>query len=454
LKRILFVHGRAGTPLEYSLPRIAACARVHVLAISPLPTAGAETWRPHCAEIIEAWSRPPHGPELVDLIASHATTIGADAIMCFSEYLVVAAAEAAMRLGLRGPGPNVRYARDKRLMRERWRDAGVPIPRFRRVGSEVDVHDALDDLRPPLLLKPAWGSGSIGQAVVNAADEIPAAWHELAASLRTNDQFGLAEWYETESARHLLVEEIVVGSTDGWFARPGYGDYVSVEGIIADGCYHPVGITARLPTIPPFTELSSNAPCLLPEPLQHRIEAVARDAVNALELDDCGTHTEIKLCPDGELVIIESAARFGGSVITRVLESVFGLDVVTMLARQLLGEVVQYPDRMLVRGRGAAATLAWVPADASGVPWTSTPVWDPGRVSLDALVSPGSSIEIVRELTAPAGTRVPEYDPSGGARNCFGRFFVTADDAETLLGDLYSVLNGLESTLKGAADGR
>ncbi|WP_346137229.1 hypothetical protein [Lentzea roselyniae] len=42
---------------------------------------------------------------------------------------VLLVAHVADRLGLAGAGPNIVRARDKRLMRETWRDAGVPIPR-------------------------------------------------------------------------------------------------------------------------------------------------------------------------------------------------------------------------------------------------------------------------------------------------------------------------------------
>jgi hypothetical protein len=50
-----------------------------------------------------------------------------------------------------------------------------------------------------------------------------------------------------------------------------------------------------------------------------------------------------------------------------------------------------------------------------------------------------------------AGTRVPEFDPSGGSRNWLGVFLLTAVDAPTLLRDCRSVLDGLEGALAGTA---
>jgi biotin carboxylase len=452
MKKILFVYARGGAPLEYALPRIAACGELHVLAVTALPTATAAQWQPCCTTIVDRSAARLRGEPLVDALVERAKAVGADAVMCLSEFAVLAVAQAADRLGLPGAGGGARRSRDKRLMRETWRDAGVPVPAFRRVGSADALRRAFAELRPPLLLKPAWGAGSIGQVVLREETDIAAAWRTVSDALGKAAGVGYGEMYETRAAGHLLAEEIVRGSTSGWYGQPGYGDYLSVEGIVAQGSYHPVCITSRIPTIPPFTELSNNAPCVLPEPLQRRIEEVARRAVCSLGLDTCGTHTEIKLAAGGELAVIESAARFGGCMVAREVETVFGLDLITMLTRQLLGYPVRYPRRLLVTGRRAAASLALIPTNAAGTPWTTAPVWDSRAVDWGRLLSPGSTIETVRGLTVPDGSRIPPYDPSSGAANWAGIFFVTAVDADTLLTDCHSVLNGLEGALsRGAA---
>jgi biotin carboxylase len=228
---------------------------------------------------------------------------------------------------------------------------------------------------------------------------------------------------------------------------PGYGDYLSVEGIVADGVYHPLCITGRLPVIPPFTEVASTAPCALPVSLQRRIEEVSRQAVDALGLGTCGTHTEIKLGRSGELTVIETGARFGGVMITKEIETVFGIDPIGMLARQLLGKPVDYPGAMLVDGDRAAASLAVIPTDAAGTPWRTRPRWQPQAVAWEEILSPGTTVESVRAFEYPVGDQVPVYDPSGGSRNWLGVFMVTAKDRETLRRDCTAVLNGLEEAL-------
>lgn len=185
-------------------------------------------------------------------------------------------------------------------------------------------------------------------------------------------------------------------------------------GIVADGHYHPLCITGRMPTIAPFTERASLAPAALPDALQHRIEEVSRAAVDALGLDTCATHTEIKLGADGAMWLIETAARFGGVMTTRQVETVFGFDMIGMLVRQLLGREVAYPERMLTEGEGAAGSLVVLAVDAEGRPWTELPTWDFEAVDWASLVAPGSRVEPVREHSLAPGSPVPRYEEAGG----------------------------------------
>lgn len=445
MKRILHVHAPGGAPLEHAFPRLSACGELHVLAVGPLPEATQEQWRPWCTTVADRSDEMLLGESLVAAIVDQARALAADAVVFLSEFVVLAVAEATRRLGIPGPGRGALYSRDKRLMREVWQKAEVPIPRFHRVDSEDDLRRGFLELRRPLLLKAALGAGSVGHLILRDQHDLLSARDKVVHAMRTSWVGG--ERCIPNADEQVLLEEIVEGSTDGWYDVPGYGDYLSVEGIVADGSYHPLCITSRIPTIPPFTELSNNAPCVMPEHLQRRIEGVARRAVDSLGLDTCGTHTEIKLSSPGELYVIESAARFGGCMVTKEIETVFGIDPITTLTSILLGEKPELPSEMLLEGEGAAASLALIPASADGKPWTTTPIWNSQTADLAELVSPASTIEIVPGLSIPDGTPIPAYDPAVGADNWAGIFFVTAPDASTLLSDCYSVLNGLEAHL-------
>ncbi|MDN3241492.1 ATP-grasp domain-containing protein [Glycomyces tritici] len=403
------------------------------------------------------WEIERTGDDLVGLIVDEARRIGADAVLTLSEYAVIAVAEAAERLGLRGAGPNAVNSRDKRRMRQVWEDAGVPVPRFRPVDSAADLRDAFRELDAPMLLKHAWGAGAIGQIVLETEADVEPAWAQANEAMIRARERGYTEMQVAGADADFLVEEVIQSGTESWWdPESGYGDYLSVEGVVAGGVYHPVCITSRIPTIPPFTELSNLAPCALPEAAQREIERVARAAVDALELDYCGTHTELKLCPDGRLSVLESAARLGGVMVAAEIEHCFGVDIVGMLTDALLGEPIDPPARMLLDtdATGAAGSLSLIATDSAGRPWTDHSVWDESLVDWTGVVDPATTVTAVPGLCIPAGTPMPAYDLSTGALGYGGIFMLRAASADTLVADAYHVLDNLESLLAKGHESR
>lgn len=446
---VLLVHGVGGPPLEYALPKVAAHATVHVLAVTPLPVACRGLWGPLCASVTNT-AGADGGEGLVSLIKRQAVAVRADAILTLSEFAVIAVAKACEELNLAGGGPHVVAARDKRAMRATWQRAGVPVPGFAPVFSELGIREAFERLRPPLLLKSAWGAGSTGLSMVHDPDEAVAAWWEANALMRATTRVGYGELHVIDADADFLLEEIVTGSTEGWFTEPGWGDYVSVEGMVAGGVHHALCISGRLPTVPPFTERGSVAPVAMAEHLQRRIESVVQAAVDALRLDTCATHTEVKLGADGQMWVIETAARFGGVLITRQVEEVYGLDMIGMLVRQLLGEPVDYPERMLTEGRGAAASLVVLPVDGAGEPWERETLWDFRAVDWLSLLSPDSTIEVVPELSRENGTPMTPYASGEGGRSRAAVCFVRGADARTVVDDCGRIVDALPTVLPTA----
>ena len=451
MQKILVVYAKTGTPLAPLLPRIAARAELHLLSLGPLPTIDRDVWGPACASIIDCSEQEHGGDALIELIVEHAGRLGVHAVFTASEFAVIAVAESARRLGLRGAGPRANRARDKRLMRQIWEAAGVPVPRFRPVTDLAGVRAAVAELSPPLLLKPAWSAGSVGQYVLRAEADVTAAWESGCHALQTARKSDLGEFRHDGSDGEWVIEEIVVGSCDGWYEESvtGYGDYLSVEGIVDGGVYHPICITARMPNLPTFTEPANLAPCILSEQRQREVEALARAAIDALELETCGTHTEIKLVPGGAY-LIETSARFGGCMLIEEVADVFGFDLVGSLTAALLGEQVDYPERMLVAGQGAAASLALMSSDATGRSWEHQRIWDDRAVDWDSLLPAGATVEVIDQVTLVPGTPIPPFDPGAGAMNWAGIFYVRAPDPATLLQACNRVLDGMQYQLPRA----
>lgn len=455
MEHLLFVHAKGGPPLEHVVPRIAAHARVHVLAFSELPRTGAALWQSSVASVRHVTVE--YETDLVDVIVRRAKAVRAGAVMTVSECAVVAVARACTELGLAGAGDGAVLARDKRAMRTAWQTAGVPVPRFVPVRSEVDAFAAAPRLSPPLVLKPAWSTGSVAHQVIHHPDETAAACSTATDFLErsTPADFVCLDWDSpAASGGCFILEEIVPGAAADWYADAhAWGDYVTVEGIVADGAYHPLCVTGKLPVAPPFTERAGIIPAALPEEAQRRIESLSKAAVDALDLSTCATHTKIKLGPGGAMWVIGTAARVGGAMTTRQMELAFGIDVIGMLTRELLGLPVAYPSQMPVRGSEASASLLVHAVHGDGTPWVEQRVWDFSAVAWPDLLADDSRIAVVRESSLPDGRPLPAYDPAGGSISPAALCLITGRTPATVNRDCHRISELLYHCLAVAADG-
>lgn len=450
MSKVLLVHAKGGPPLGHVLSRTAAKADVHLLALSALPPSVAGAARRLCASVVTPTEA--QRSDLVSLVVAQAGAVGADAVLTFSEYAVVAVAEACEKLGLAGAGGAAALARDKRLMRRTWREHGLPQPEFRPVATEADLHEAARRLPFPLLLKAAWSAGSTAHQIIGSPDEVSAAWRRSREVMDESAQLGYAELHVAQANADFVVEQIVTGTAGDWFDEPGWGDYVSVEGVVADGVFRPVCLSGRMPTVEPFTERAGITPALLAsQDAQDRIVALARRSVDALGLRDCGTHTEIKLGADGEMWLIETAARFGGAMTVPQIEEVFGLDLVGMLVDHLIGRPVEWPAQALTPGqaRGAAGSLVVLAVDGKGEAWQDRRIWD-AAVAADVPLSPGSELSVVAESSLPDGGVVPVYDPAAGANTMAALCLLSATDPRTVLRDFGTLIDALPHVLPAA----
>ncbi|NSC25587.1 ATP-grasp domain-containing protein [Streptomyces albus subsp. chlorinus] len=435
------------------MSRAAARAEVHLLALSALPSAVAASADSLCASV--ASPAEAERTDLVSLIVSRAEAVGADAVLTFSEYAVVAVAEACEALGLAGAGGSARLARDKRMMRHTWQQQGLPQPAFRPVATATDLQEATAALPCPLLLKAAWSAGSTAHQIIGSPREAAAAWRRSQEVMAESAQLGFAELHVSDAHAHFVVEQIVTGATADWFDEPGWGDYVSVEGVVAHGVFHPVCVSGRMPTVRPFTERAGIIPAPLPTDLQARVVALAREAVDALGLRDCGTHTEIKLGPGGRMWLIETAARFGGAMTVPQIEEVYRLDLVGMLVDHLLGRPVAWPERALgpEEARSAAGSLVVLAVDRDGGAWPDRRVWDFSAVEEAVALSEGSTLSVVPDSSLPDGSTVPAYDPAAGANTMAALCLLTATDAHTVLRDCTTLVDALPTVLPPATPG-
>ena len=220
-----------------------------------------------------------------------------------ADWPVGIAARVADRIGLAHPisARTGSIVTSKTRQREAFRSGGV------RHARELDPHD--QGLRFPVVVKAPDRQGQRGLTLVRSADELDAAVATALAESR-----GAA----------VLVEEHVDGPE------------VTVNAVSLDGRFVPLTVTDRLTAAPPaFGVALAHA-----WPSVHDVEAVvavAGAAVEAVGIGDGPSYTQLRVGPDGP-VVMEVAARLGGGHDAELCAAATGVDLNGLAVRAALGE--------------------------------------------------------------------------------------------------------------------
>ncbi len=261
-------------------------------------------------------------PHIVDIRdAAAAVEIGRRERVCgvlsvCTDYAVRTVAEVAAELGLPGLSREAALrATDKSEMREAFTRHGAPTPRAIRVRSEDELRAAASRLGYPVIVKPTDGVGSKGVTRAGAPAELDLAWKRAQAVTRTGV---------------LVCEEYVEGPE------------VSVEGLTMEGETHLVAITDKITSGTPYFVETGHTQCTrLPGGTRAEILEAARLGVEALGLDWCASHTEIRIGMQGPR-IMEIGARLGGDRITSDLTPLAcGVNIFEGAIQVALGELPQ-----------------------------------------------------------------------------------------------------------------
>lgn len=441
-KKILFVYAPAGPPLDYCMPKLANRGEILTCIISPPSEYNRQFLQQYSTTIFDLTDLP-HADVFTE-VRRLLKASKADAIFTFSEFILCDVSEIADEFGMRGVGKNVELARNKILMRQRWQEAGLPQPVFIAVNCEGDLQKVKRDLKLPFIIKVAYGAGSIGQQVVTHIAELDEAIRRLVEAVEKARRSGKHEHTELSGFPRLIAEEIIQSSTDSWYEEEGFGDYLSVEGIVRDGAYHPIAMTGRLPTIKPFTELCNFAPCVLDVDKKNKIVDIVSKAINALELENAATHTELKLMPNGEVALLETSARMGGVAIACELEVAFDVDYVDLFVRTILGDEFDIPAFEARTTGRAAASVAMIAANTSGDPWTTRHTFNPDDVDWNALTDGRANVKIQWAQSLSEGADFPPYSIADGVMNYAGQALTVSDNSTNLKFSVYRILDNLQ----------
>jgi biotin carboxylase len=281
--------------------------------------------------------------------AAFAHQFEVDAVIPVDEDTAVAAAWIARELELAHNSVEAAsIAKNKRLMREALKAAGVRVPEFWSFTLDDDPAEQARRARYPSVVKPVFLSTSRGVMRVDDEAQFVAAVHRLERILEIRE----VSRRGGAAAREVLVEEFV----------PGFE--VAVEGLLADGKLRILAIFDKPDPLdgPFFEETIYVTPSRLPDDVQRQIFETTQQATRAMKLTRGPIHAELRVNEQGAWVI-EVAARAIGGLCSRTLR--FGPDkssLEELIVRHALGENIDRIER-----EPQAAAVMMIPVPKPGV---------------------------------------------------------------------------------------
>jgi biotin carboxylase len=186
----------------------------------------------------------------------------------------------------------------------------LPVPAF----AALRQGDLETSVPYPAVLKPRAGAGGRDTFKIENPDQLA----QALAKCDPDEEFILEEWLPDR-------------------APPGpSADLVSVESIVRDGTIEHIAVTGRFPFAPPFRETGLFLPSDLGSAESAAVTALARAAIEAMQVRQGFLHTEVKLTPDGPR-IVEVNGRLGGGI-SGMIARIGGPSLLVWAVRLALGQ--------------------------------------------------------------------------------------------------------------------
>lgn len=248
-------------------------------------------------------------PDITYAVSYLARSRNIDLLVALDDYDVETTA--ALREHLRLPGMGLsaaRLFRDKLAMRVQARVHHIPVPDFVHALNDAHLHDFMQRVPPPWVLKPRSEAGSMGIKKVHSAEEV----------------WGLLEMLGDRRS-YFLLEQFVPGDVY-------HVDSVNWQGEV-------VFAAAQRYGRPPMTVYQGGG-VFVTSTLAYGSEEEAqvldinRAILSALGMERGVTHAEfIRSQADGRFYFLEIAARVGGAGVDKLVEMATGVNPWTEWAR-------------------------------------------------------------------------------------------------------------------------
>jgi biotin carboxylase len=251
-----------------------------------------EALSPELRSYMTGYLQVPRIMDEDDVIARVTAWLGGrsvDRILANWEPLTILAARLREKFQMPGMSPDVvRGFRDKQIMKDRVKAAGLRVPRSVRVRTEREIRAAVEEIGFPLVLKPIAGAGSADTHKVSDKTELEA----VLLQMRHVQEASCEEYIEGEE---FTYDTVSIGGV------PAYENVAS---------YLPKPIEAR--NVEWISPVIITVRDMKQAKLQKGIE-LGRNVLKALQMGDGFTHMEWFLTPKGEAVFGEIGCRPGGA---------------------------------------------------------------------------------------------------------------------------------------------
>ncbi|WP_405873155.1 ATP-grasp domain-containing protein [Streptomyces sp. NBC_00005] len=272
------------------------------------------------------------------------------------------AAAATTALDLPGAGLDVvRMLQDKLAFRTLLGGSGVDATAARLGRGEDDLR-AFVETYGPAVIKPRYGSGSIGVRLVHGLADVPA----------------VAAWAREFGLHTFLMEEYLEGPE------------ISVEAFSYGGRHVVLAHTAK-EILDSLVEIGHVQPAGRAPELAAQVDDLVVRMLDAVGLQDGPSHTEIKLTPDGPR-LVESHNRRGGDRIADLVHEVYGIDIDALAYLWYAGAT----EPVLPGAARCGAAIRFLTAEpgvVESVDGAEAVRADPDVVDLHIGVSPGDTVQ-------------------------------------------------------------
>ena len=273
------------------------------------------------------------------------------AVIAVGDRPTVMAAYLSRLIGLPGHPPEAAIAsRDKRLMREKLRAAGLSTPSYITVPMLIEPSALLDRIQMPVVVKPTVLSASRGVIRADDALSFVTAFDRVRRLLQSSEVRDMRD----PEADVIQVEEYVPGV-----------EY-AVEGLIDNGRLRTLAIFDKPDPLegPFFEETIYVTPSRATATTLKQIETAVADAASALGLYHGPIHAECRVNNRG-VYVLEVAARPIGGLCAKSLRFERGGESIgfeEFLLRHALGELMTDWQR-----EQQASAVMMIPIPRSGV---------------------------------------------------------------------------------------